>query len=50
MIKPDPTSGLRHVALFVSDLEACEKFYVDLLGMAVEAAGMGCLKINFIHF
>ena len=29
-------AGLRHVALFVRDLEACEHFYVDLLGMAVE--------------
>jgi len=27
---------MRHVALFVRDLEACEKFYVDLLGMTVE--------------
>jgi len=36
MIKPKPTSGMRHVALFVSNLEACESFYVELLGMAVE--------------
>ncbi len=36
MIKPKPTSGMRHVALFVSDLEACEQFYVELLGMKVE--------------
>ncbi len=36
MIKPKPTSGMRHVALFVSNLEQCEYFYVDLLGMAVE--------------
>ncbi len=36
MIKPKPTSGMRHVALFVSDLEACEQFYVDLLNMKVE--------------
>ena len=34
--RPKPTAGLRHVALFVADLEACEKFYVDLMGMAVE--------------
>jgi catechol 2,3-dioxygenase-like lactoylglutathione lyase family enzyme len=27
---------MHHVALFVSDLEACERFYVDLLGMQVE--------------
>ena len=36
MQRPKPTGGLRHVALYVSDLEACERFYVDLLGMAVE--------------
>ena len=36
MIQPKPTSGMRHVALFVSDLEACERFYVGLLGMRVE--------------
>lgn len=36
MIKPKPTSGMRHVALFVTELEACEHFYVDLLGMQVE--------------
>jgi catechol 2,3-dioxygenase-like lactoylglutathione lyase family enzyme len=28
--------SLRHVALNVPNLEACERFYVDLLGMAVE--------------
>ena len=28
--------GLRHVALQVQDLEACEAFYVGLLGMRVE--------------
>lgn len=27
---------MRHVALNVRDLEACERFYVELLGMAVE--------------
>lgn len=36
MNRPKPTSGMRHVALFVKDLEACERFYVDLMGMAVE--------------
>ncbi len=36
MIKPNPTSGLRHVALFVRNYETTEQFYVDLLGMAVE--------------
>ena len=27
---------MRHVALFVGDLEVCEQFYVELLGMRVE--------------
>ena len=27
---------MRHVALFVEQLSACEKFYTDLLGMKVE--------------
>ena len=36
MARPNPTAGMHHVALFVSDLAACEHFYVELLGMAVE--------------
>jgi len=28
--------GVRHVALFARDFEACERFYVELLGMQVE--------------
>ena len=28
--------GLRHVALFVQDVEACLHFYVELIGMQVE--------------
>ncbi len=36
MIKPKPTSGMRHVALFVAKLEQCEHFYTELLGMRVE--------------
>ena len=36
MNRPEPTLGLRHVALQVRDLEACEQFYTDLLGMRVE--------------
>ena len=36
MKRPAPTSGMHHVALNVTDLESCEKFYVDLLGMDVE--------------
>lgn len=34
--RPPPTRGLRHVALHVQKLEACERFYVDLLGMQIE--------------
>jgi catechol 2,3-dioxygenase-like lactoylglutathione lyase family enzyme len=34
--RPPSTLGLRHVALQVRDLEACERFYTDLLGMRVE--------------
>ncbi|HCD03759.1 MAG TPA: glyoxalase, partial [Methylophaga sp.] len=36
MQRPTRTGGLRHVALTVDNLEACEQFYVDLLGMEVE--------------
>ena len=36
MKRPQPTLGLRHVALQVHDLSACEHFYVELLGMRVE--------------
>ncbi len=36
MKRPDPTCGMRHVALFVAKFEECERFYVDLLGMQVE--------------
>lgn len=36
MPSPPATAGLRHVALFVHDLDAAEHFYVDLLGMRVE--------------
>ncbi len=36
MKRPPATSGLRHIALFVKDLEACAHFYVELLGMEVE--------------
>ncbi|HEY3487938.1 MAG TPA: VOC family protein [Gammaproteobacteria bacterium] len=34
--RPTKPASLRHVALNVQDLEACERFYVDLLGMGVE--------------
>jgi len=36
MQRPADTRGMHHVALNVGDLEACEYFYVDLLGMKVE--------------
>ena len=36
MQHPPATQGLRHIALYVQDLEACQAFYVDLLGMTVE--------------
>ena len=36
MTRPPATAGLRHVALNVRDLEACERFYTELLGMHVE--------------
>lgn len=36
MPRPEAMLGLRHVALQVRDLEACERFYVELLGMRVE--------------
>ena len=34
--RPANTPGLHHVALNVKDLESCERFYTDLLGMRVE--------------
>lgn len=37
MQKPtSQTLGLRHLALFVEDLEACAYFYQELLGMSVD--------------
>lgn len=33
--RPEPFNGLRHLALIVDDLEAVEKFYVEVLGMSV---------------
>ena len=36
MSRPGLGYGMRHVALFVRDMAACEHFYVNLLGMAVE--------------
>lgn len=34
--RPPPKLGLRHVALFVSDLEGAERFWVDVMGYDVE--------------
>ena len=36
MQRPESIASLRHVALTVRDLEACEAFYTRILGMAVE--------------
>ena len=36
MSRPSPTAGMRHIALYAEKFEACEAFYVDLLGMTVE--------------
>lgn len=36
MSKPPLTSGLRHVALFANNFEACEIFYTEVIGMHVE--------------
>jgi catechol 2,3-dioxygenase-like lactoylglutathione lyase family enzyme len=33
--RPKPFSGIRHVAFEVDDLEACERFYVEVMGMEV---------------
>ena len=34
--RPPKPMGLHHVALRVVDLAACERFYVELMGMSVE--------------
>jgi catechol 2,3-dioxygenase-like lactoylglutathione lyase family enzyme len=36
MQRPAATAGMRHIALYVNDLDAAERFYVDLMGMRVE--------------
>lgn len=34
--RPGGMLGMRHVALFVQDIDACLHFYVDILGMRLE--------------
>lgn len=36
MKRPDGMSGMHHVALNIKNLEACERFYTEVLGMRVE--------------
>ncbi len=36
MERPVATAGMRHVALYCLNFEACEAFYSQLLGMSVE--------------
>ncbi|HLB42466.1 MAG TPA: VOC family protein [Gammaproteobacteria bacterium] len=35
MIKPNPTAGLHHVALYVKKFAECKYFYTKLLGMKI---------------
>jgi len=35
-LRPGPTAGLRHVAIFVNKLTECLEFYTELLGMKIE--------------
>jgi catechol 2,3-dioxygenase-like lactoylglutathione lyase family enzyme len=35
MLRPKPTAGLHHVALFIKNFSECEYFYVELLGMRI---------------
>ena len=34
--RPQGMMGMRHVALFVQDIEACLHFYIEVLGMQLE--------------
>lgn len=36
LVRPGATAGMRHVALFVENLEATRHFYTEMLGMQVE--------------
>lgn len=35
-VHPKPHSGLRHLALFVTQFEQCVQFYTQLMGFAIE--------------
>lgn len=35
-MKPKPTLGIRHLALFIQHFDECLRFYTELLGMTVE--------------
>jgi len=36
MDKPSPTLGMHHLALYVTQLEACTDFYTRLVGMTID--------------
>jgi catechol 2,3-dioxygenase-like lactoylglutathione lyase family enzyme len=36
MKKPQPTAGLRHVALYIKNFAECEHFYTQLVGMKID--------------
>jgi len=36
MKKPQPTAGLRHVALYIKNFAECEHFYTQLIGMKID--------------
>ena len=36
MLKPSGMLGIRHVALFVKELEECVNFYTQIMGMLIE--------------
>lgn len=36
MQRPNPTRGLRHLALYVKNFAECAEFYIDLVGMKVD--------------
>ncbi len=36
MNRPNPHLGLRHIALYIAKLEACEKFYIEILGFKLD--------------